>query len=67
MPSWMVINISLRLEAFLDKPIRVNIDVKQHSLLKFIAVTIYNKNSLQGVNLGQTKSTDLLEIDHNQA
>ena len=44
MLTWMIFNISLRLEAYLDSPIRVNIDVKQHTQLKFPAVTICNKN-----------------------
>ena len=44
MLTWMVFNISLRVKAYLDSPIRVNIDVKQHTQLKFPAVTICNKN-----------------------
>ena len=44
MLTWMIFNISLRLEAYLDSPIRVNIDVKQHTRLKFPAITICNKN-----------------------
>ena len=44
MLTCVMFNISLRVKAYLDSPIRVNIDVKQHTELKFPAVTICNKN-----------------------